>query len=238
VSCPIEPPQDEFVGRTTELAWVLGGMRARERLLTLVGPAGIGKTHLALRSAAALRRARRRACFCDLTQARSKDDIGAAVARVLGVPVAVLGTSDDGIELLGRHLASRGSLVLVLDNLEQVLEHTPATLGRWLANAPRLQLLVTSRERLRLMGERCLELGPLGVPAVDEHRVTAIAGAEAVALFLVRARAASTCSATACAARPNGRRRCAARSLGRGTCSSHGSSGRSPAARSSAAASI
>ncbi len=78
---------------------------------------------------------------------------------------------------LGHAIAGRGRVLLVLDNFEQVVEHAPSTVGRWLEVAPEAVFLVTSREPLRLSAEQVLPLEPL--PEQD-----------GVALFELRARAA------------------------------------------------
>ncbi|HCP45115.1 MAG TPA: hypothetical protein DIU15_03685, partial [Deltaproteobacteria bacterium] len=77
--------------------------------------------------------------------------------------------------LLGQALGSRGPLLLLLDNFEHVAEHGAATISRWLSLAAEVRFLVTSRDRLKLRGEVCLQLEPLGTD-------------EAEALFAITAR--------------------------------------------------
>lgn len=160
------------------------------RIVTLTGAAGMGKTRLSLewargasdRDAASL-------LFCDLSEARSLDDACAVFARALGVPLAAAGTADEIVAQLGRALAESGPCVVILDNLEQLVTHAPRLLIPWLTLAPAARFLVTSRERLRLDDEVCLELEPLSVPSADEREPRAIAASEAVALFVARTRA-------------------------------------------------
>ncbi len=152
-----------FVGRKADLA------RAREalaasRLCTITGPPGIGKTRLARRHAA--QRADAVAvCFCDLTETRTAEDVVHALAGALAVPLL----GDDPAAQLARALAARGPLLAVLDNFEQVAAHAAPTVGRWLDLCPEARFLVTSRERLRIEGEICVELDPL--PAEDAVRL-------------------------------------------------------------------
>jgi predicted ATPase len=122
-----------FIGRADELARLAGLFDGGARLVTVLGPPGIGKTRLAQHWAGAESGAR----FVDLTEARDRTDL----------------------EQLASFDSARDT-VLVLDNFEQLVEHAPA-LSRWLADAPELRLLVTSREQLRIDGEHTLVLAPL-----------------------------------------------------------------------------
>ncbi len=169
------PDSASFVGRAEDLAAVGRAFAEGARLVTLLGPGGTGKTRLARRHAAS-----RLAdllphggvWFVDASGATTAQGVLHVVAITLDVPVQ--GTGDGAAEQLAHALADRGPMLLVLDNLEQVIGPALPLLRRWLATAPALQLLVTSRERLRLPAEVAIELGPLGE-------------AEAIALFEERA---------------------------------------------------
>src|SRR6185369_2675117 len=110
-----------------------------------------------------------RVLFCDLSEAKGIDDACVVLARALDVPLAAAGTADEVVAQLGRALAGPPRSVVLLDNLEQLVDVAPRMLGPWLSFAPRAQLVVTSRERLRLDGEVSLGLEPLGVPPVEER---------------------------------------------------------------------
>jgi len=160
---PAEP--DSFVGRATDLAMI--GQRFGEgtRLLTLLGQGGTGKTRLAIRYGhGSLGDWPGGIWFCDLSGASSLDGIHYATASTLGVR---LGPGDPSTQLADA-IADRGRCLIVLDNFEQVVQHAPATVGRWL-RAPDAVFMVTSRERLHVPGEvvQLVEPLPLDGPAID-----------------------------------------------------------------------
>jgi predicted ATPase len=160
----LPPGRDRFFGRSDHLAAVVARLAAGERLVTLLGMGGTGKTRLALEVARA-RAADRSggAWWVDLAEARDAAAIERAVARALDVPLV-----RGGPERLTEALVARGPTLLILDNFEQIIQAAPATAGRWLDAAPDLQLLTTSREPLRLRGEQVVPIGPLDPePAVE-----------------------------------------------------------------------
>src|SRR5882672_10677231 len=103
-----------FVERQPALAELRNLFARGERLVTVLGPGGIGKTRLVGRYADLhlydySREGRGGVWFCDLTEARNAQDIAGAVAHVLGVPLTASGTSSvEAVEQLGRSLDSRG----------------------------------------------------------------------------------------------------------------------------------
>ncbi|MEI7770917.1 MAG: AAA family ATPase [Chloroflexales bacterium] len=165
--------------------------RPEVRLLTLVGPPGVGKSRLALEVAGDL--------GADFADGVLRVDLGtidepglvlATIAQALG-----LATTDRQTlaALMGRFLHTR-QLLLLLDNVEHVLAGAPQ-LGQLLAAAPRLKLLVTSRVALEISGEHRFTVLPLLIPPVADGLHVPLAAAEvqarypAVALFVQRARA-------------------------------------------------
>lgn len=180
------PPQSQlpldgssFVGRHAELSELTRRFSTGERLVTLVGAPGIGKTRLALRYAEQLPQA----LFVDLSSAETLADVCGSLGSRLGI---LFSDDTDLVDHLGRAFAARGPSLCVLDNFEQLLTQAGAALERWLSAAPDLQLLVTSRERLKLAPESVLEIHPLPIPDLDVD-VELIAEAEAVQLLLDRA---------------------------------------------------
>ena len=159
---PSTPPASaaaaDFVGRTTELEQLCRHLAGGARLITVLGQGGMGKTRLALEWRA---RHRPDAVFTDLTDVTSEVHLTQHLAAALALPPD--GADDAERERIARALRGRGAGVLVLDNVESVLPWAAAIVARWLAAAPALQIVATSRERLDLSVETVLPLGPLDV---------------------------------------------------------------------------
>jgi predicted ATPase/class 3 adenylate cyclase len=154
-------PASSFVGRERETAEVTALLLDGARLVTLSGPGGSGKTRLAVEAAAELVPAFRNGVFwIGLAALRDPELVAQTIAQALG--------ARDG---LADHIAER-ELLLLLDNFEQVVDAAPE-LSSLLTTCPNLRLLVTSRERLRVQGER-------------EYPVPPLAGPDAVELFCQR----------------------------------------------------
>jgi predicted ATPase len=169
-----------FIGRASELA-TLGAAVRSHRLVTVTGPAGVGKTALAKRCADAAHRAHRGgAWLCDLTEAATIEDLCRCVARVLDVPLSRARAAADALAQLGAAIARRGRVLLVLDNVEQMIPDAAATVSSWLEATREARFLVTSRERLRVRDEVVMDLAPLRLPPESE---------DAVELFVERVRA-------------------------------------------------
>jgi predicted ATPase/class 3 adenylate cyclase len=171
-----------FIGRDAELAQ-LSGLLAQQRLVTLLGPGGIGKTRLALQAAAQqIEGFADGVWFVDLSAMRDPELVPGAIAASLGLH------EQPGHSIrvtLAEHLHSK-RLLLVLDNLEQLLPAAASSIAELLAAAPELQLIVTSRAPLRVRGEREFPVPPLAAGASDRLEAEPPA---AVALFVDRARA-------------------------------------------------
>ncbi len=167
----LRPALTRFVGRTRELTQLFELVRAGQRLVTLFGPAGTGKTRTALALAERLASEQdelSEVWLCELAATRDLEGLCEVIARTLGVPPLPSSSDEEVVQRLGAAIAARGPLLLVLDNFEQLVELAGSTLGVWLAEAPELRLVVTSREHLRLRGELRFELPPLAVPVPGE----------------------------------------------------------------------
>ena len=180
-------PLGKLVGRQLELAAVEALVRtAGARLVTLTGPGGTGKTRLALAAAhEVLDDFPGGVHFVDLSPIGDDALVLPTAARSLGVRDS---EADALAERLDAALAGRETL-LVLDNCEHVLEAAPE-LAALLARVPSLRVLATSREPLRVRGEREFRVPPLQLPAAVAHDLAELRSTESVALFLERARAA------------------------------------------------
>jgi predicted ATPase len=177
-----------FVGREHELR-ELRALLSGTRLLTLTGTGGAGKTRLALELA---RRAepsyREGAALVELAAVRDGRLVVDAVAAALDVRALPGGGLADAIAEL---LASR-SLLVVLDNCEHVLAACAALVDRLLRAAPRLAIVATSREPLRLAAEIVFRVPSLALPDPDVGLEPAgLLRYEAVQLFIERAAAAA-----------------------------------------------
>lgn len=168
-----------FIGRRRELSEARA-LLARGRLVTLTGPGGIGKTRLALRLAADVRRSFPGGVWLvELAALEAGEQVAQTVAARLRVGREAL---SDPLTRLVEHIAGR-RMLLVLDNCEHVLDGCAELVATLLARSPELQVLSTSRQALTVSGEHVFPVPPmtLSAPVVSaEH-------SEAVALFADRA---------------------------------------------------
>ena len=169
-----------LIGRRLEVA-ALEALFRRDgvRLVTLTGPGGTGKTRLALAAAAQLAESSRNgAAFVDLSSIREAELVPTAVAQALGL--------DDPSRVEPR--LQDASLLLVLDNLEQIAVDVAPLVARLLEQSPRLRILATSRVPLRVRGEQEYPVPPLPV-AAPTRPLAELAASEAITLFAERAAA-------------------------------------------------
>ena len=175
-----------LVGREQETAQVCALLRRSEvRLLTLLGPGGVGKTRLALAVAARLSdEFANGVVFVSLAPIRDPQLVIAAIAQVLGL-------HQEALQNVQRFLQDR-HLLLVLDNFEQVAGAAPL-IEEILLACPQLKALITSRAALHLQGEQEFPVPPLSLP--DLHMLSQVQPDEvlnrfaAIALFVQRAQA-------------------------------------------------
>lgn len=177
-------PSGVLIGRAAELAHSQQLLQQPlVRLVTLVGPGGVGKTRLMLELAQQPALAEHyEMVFVELAPLQELSLVASAVARSLGL-------SEDGRPVLERLISrlQENPVLLLLDNFEQVME-AAGLVGELLANCPRLKVVITSRSPLHLRGEREINIGPLAIPSKAESLET-IARAPAIQLFVERAQA-------------------------------------------------
>src|SRR5438105_8901392 len=179
------PAQPSFlVGRGTEMRWIRERLRSDDtRLLTLLGPAGTGKTRLAIEVAGEVADAFPDGVhFVDLSPLRDEALLASAIAQVLDVraqPERPL------VEALKAYLAQR-RVLLLLDNFEQLMPAAPL-LTDLLQASTAMTLLVTSRSPLHLRWEQEFAVSPLAVPPLTPLPPPAtLVGIGSVALFVQR----------------------------------------------------
>ena len=160
----VHSPLTSFVGRDEDVSRVLKNLRAA-RLVTLTGPGGVGKTRLATEAAGRLDVA---AWFVPLAPVTDPAEVAYAVLDALGIrePVIARRAAGPGAGPLDRLAAALGDRdeVMVLDNCEHVIEAAAAIADHVLAACPRMRILVTSRQPLRIDGETLCPVPPLPVP--------------------------------------------------------------------------
>lgn len=184
----LPPTSTPFVGRADEVAQLVHMFAEHHcRLITIVGPGGIGKSRFALELARAVTMAEKYmflhgAAFAALADIDTPEQLAPAIAQALAF--TLLGKGDPETQLL--HYLQDKELLLVLDNFEQLISADALTYVRKiLESAPDVRLLITSRVRLNLHGEQLYWLQGLQVPPTAAL-MTGIEAANysAVALFL------------------------------------------------------
>ena len=178
-----------FLGRERDIGEV-SALLQQQRLLTLTGPGGTGKTRLSLQVAARLgERFPDGICFVSLSTLTDPKLLAATIAHALGLPDSGGGMPEERIV---DYLAQK-RVLLLLDNFEQLVPAAPLV-SELLTRAAGLSVLVTSRETLHLYGEQEYAVPPLGVPpraplGAPPPDLASLSQYESVALFIERARA-------------------------------------------------
>jgi predicted ATPase/DNA-binding CsgD family transcriptional regulator len=177
-----------FVGRRHELAEIRKKLAAA-RLVSLVGPGGVGKTRLAIRVAASLGRGfPGGAWLAELAELQDPALVGNAVMTALDLRDQA---AAEPLALLCSYLKDK-ELLLILDNCEHLLEAAAQVVSEVIRAAPGVRVIATSREPLSVAGEHVLPVPPLDLPSPDAAEPLAqLRQNEAVLLFVERAAAAS-----------------------------------------------
>ena len=167
----VPTPPTSFVGRDDEMSRLLKLLRDSARLVTLTGPGGMGKTRLASELPG---RMEVRAYFVALAPVTDPAEVPYAVLDSLGIRGPVIGrragessSAADPLDRLAAALAGRDD-VLILDNCEHVIDTAAAVAARILSDCPRMRIVATSREPLRVDGENLCPVPPLALPSVTE----------------------------------------------------------------------
>lgn len=178
------PPETkrQLFGRSADLA-ALVAMHSQHRLVSIVGPGGVGKTSLALALAEKLKASGHSVHQAYLAPLVDAVHIVPLIAAALGVPVG----GSPVIDAVGGAMATREA-TLLLDNCEHLSAGTADAVVALLSVAPRLRIIATSQTALALTDERIYWLDPLALPAADAALAQRLS-APAVLLFGERARA-------------------------------------------------
>jgi predicted ATPase len=180
-------PTNAFIGRRRELEALRAlSTDSQTRLVTLIGPGGIGKTRLALEIVASVAPEFESVATVDLDQLSSPSQVPPAIAAALGVP------ETPGLSLLDAIVGAVDShrILLLLDSFEHLVDVAPMV-AELVGRTSRLTVLVTSREPLHLSDEHVFDVPPLGVPEWSDS-AEAAKRSDAVQLFADRAGAAGT----------------------------------------------
>ncbi len=172
------PSRPALLGRARELATVTAALGSSP-VVTLWGPAGIGKTSLAR---AVVGDHPGRAVFCSLALSTTGSGVAAELARALGLHGAA-GSQEECLALLAKALERIERTLIVLDNVEQVVDEVADLVRELVSDDARF--LVTSREPLQIAGELVVPVPPLALPTDREP------DAPAAQLFRLRAAAVS-----------------------------------------------
>ena len=177
-----------FVGRGRELTEIRKKL-GQTRLVSLVGPGGVGKTRLAVRAAGGLDRGLRDgAWLVELADVQDPALVGSAVMAALGLRDQA---STEPLALVLSYLRDK-ELLLVVDNCEHLLDAASRMVTDVLKTAEGVRVIATSREPLGAAGEHIVPVAPLELPSPDPaHPLARLRENEAVALFVERAAAAS-----------------------------------------------
>lgn len=199
-AAPAPPPREEttpsiprvistFVGREHELATIRECVEhGRNRLLTILGGGGYGKTRLAIEAGwQLLDLVEGRVHFVSLMNVEDAESIPTEIARIV---LAGQPEKEDPIEAIVHRLRNKLKTVLILDNFEHVNEEGASIIKTLIESLPNLICIVTTRVPLNLEGEVQLPLAPLPIPVLDPATtLKELAENPSIALFVERAQA-------------------------------------------------
>ena len=182
-----------MIGRDEEVLEIQSLLRT-DRLITILGTGGIGKTTVALAVGhAAFADLSEAVYFVDLSTVRDREQLFGAVASALGLAEQHAKPEDPRYEDALHDVLGRRKGLIILDSCEHVIDETSALAGCLLRRCPEIGILATSRQTLQIIGERVFRLPPLACPP-EQPMLTAaqLRSYPAVQLFMERASARGT----------------------------------------------
>ncbi len=176
----------KFIGRQKELKIITELLSHEEvRLLTMTGPGGTGKTRLSLQAVMQItNNFEDGTFFIDLASINDSESLFAAIVRTIGLRR----TSDNSLfDEIRKYLRDK-KMLLLLDNFEQ-LTSAAASLKELLRDCPKLKLVITSREALRIRGEQIFPVPPFPLPDTGSKELSAeqLKENDAIQMFIERA---------------------------------------------------
>jgi predicted ATPase len=148
-----------IVGREKQKTLIIENLKANQ-LVSLIGSAGVGKTHIALEVASHWRKENQcEIIFCDATVATNALGITQVVGEALGIQL----NPDDPVKQVGDELQLRGSVLVIFNNLEQLIKEAVKVIQSWLEDTKELKILLTSRIPLGIENENIIKLPPLSL---------------------------------------------------------------------------
>ncbi len=178
-----------FIGREALLSLLAAHVEERtQRLISLIGPPGVGKTRLSKELLRRCRYAFDECFFIDLSDEITVKRVALKIAETLELQIGIPASVVSALRMRFRDQRT----LLVLDNFEQVIDAAPLV-ADLCESCPRLSILVTSREALRIEMEWLVEVPPLDLPPANqsEFDVATLSLVESVALFIQKAQVAS-----------------------------------------------
>jgi predicted ATPase len=174
----IDTRRSSLLGRESELE-DLSRAVARHRIVSMTGAPGVGKSAVAAAFATL-----QPSVVAGLGDAFDADSVCRVVARALGVPHVPTATVAATATQIGRAIASRGRVVVILDDADRARAELARFVPTWAAGAPLARFLVAARGRVAIPSAQRFELGPLEVPSERERDRTVIERTPAVILFV------------------------------------------------------
>jgi len=178
---------NRYFGREAEIQTICSMLeQSRSRLVTILGPAGVGKTRISVQCARRISENQAWSVwFVPLADRFNAVEIPEAIIAAMD---SQHGSSSSEVDRVSELIGERKTL-LVLDNLEQIAEEAGTVIASLLERAPNLACLTSSRQPLHIAGEQIVGIEPLPLPSSDQMELTELAANPSIQLFVDRCQA-------------------------------------------------